>query len=148
VPPFCRVGIAMAAQKIPAERLGFSGEYYLELLHFHHVGSLRPFLTVDNLEFDYIPFLKALVTLSIQSAVVNEHIGTIVTPDKTKALSVIEPLYGSFQFHFLFLRATGGPHPHGQTPFENRVKQVEANGPDSRRNQIPRWALADRSHAC
>src|ERR1035438_6416641 len=49
-------------KKIPAERLGFSGEYHLELLHLDHVGSLRPFLTVDNLEFDYVPFLKALVT--------------------------------------------------------------------------------------
>jgi hypothetical protein len=104
---------ALAAQKkIPAKRLGFSGENCLDLLNFHHVRSLRPFLTVDNLEFDHIAFLQALVTLGIQSAVVNEYIGTVLTPDKTKALSVIEPLYGSFQFHFLFLRATGGLYPH------------------------------------
>jgi hypothetical protein len=90
--------------------LGFSGENYVDLLNLHDIRGLWPFLTVDNLEFHYIPFLKALVTLSIQSAVVNEYIGTIVTPDKTKALRVIEPLYGSFQFHFLFLRATGGLH--------------------------------------
>jgi hypothetical protein len=34
----------------------------------------------------------------------HEHIGAVVTPDEAEAFCVVEPFYGSFQFHFLLLR--------------------------------------------
>src|SRR5208283_3912506 len=75
----------------------------LALLHLHHIRSLRPFLTINDLKFDHVAFLQALVALGSQSAVVHEHVRAILPADKAKAFRIVEPFDGSFQFHFAFL---------------------------------------------
>ena len=74
------------------------------LLSLHHIRSLRTFLAFDDLKFDVIAFLQALVPLGNKGTVVHEHIGSVVTADEPKPFSIVEPFYGSFQFHFLSLR--------------------------------------------
>jgi hypothetical protein len=76
----------------------------MELLSLQHIRGLRTFLAFDDLKFDTIAFLQALVPLCNQGTVMHEHIGPVVTANKPKPFSVVEPFYGSFQFHFLFLR--------------------------------------------
>src|SRR5579862_4007067 len=67
---------------------------------FGYVRSLRPLLTFSDLELYRVSFLQALVALRGDCAVVNKYIRAIRAPDEPISLSVIEPLYGSFQtFH-------------------------------------------------
>jgi len=74
------------------------------LLRFHHICGLRALLPINDLKFDWIAFLQTLVSFRNEGTVMHEHIGAIVTPDEAEAFCVVEPFYGSFQFHFLFLR--------------------------------------------
>ena len=74
------------------------------LLGLYNVRGLRAFLPFDDLKFDVIAFLQALVPLGNQGTVVHEHIGSVVTADEPKAFCIVEPFHGSFQFHVLFLR--------------------------------------------
>ncbi len=64
---------------------------------FLHVGSLRTFRSLHNLEFDHISFLQSAVAVSNDGRVVDEDIGPIVTPDKTVTFRVIEPFYSPTQ---------------------------------------------------
>jgi hypothetical protein len=67
---------------------------------FGYVGSLRAFLTLDNLEFDLVAFLQALVSLNCNCAVVNEDIRAVIPADEPVSLRIVEPLDGSFHaFH-------------------------------------------------
>ena len=68
----------------------------LRCLCFGHALRLRALLPLDNFELNIIAFLEALVTLGLDGTVVDEHIGTIIAADETKALCVIKP------FHFTF----------------------------------------------
>jgi hypothetical protein len=63
-----------------------------------YIGSLRPLLSVGNLELDFIAFLKALVTLGCDGAVVDKNIGTVRAPDEPVAFCIIEPLHRAFHF--------------------------------------------------
>ena len=78
-------------------------------MNFYDIGSLGPFLTINDLELDHIAFLLALVAFGIQSTIVHKNVRSVVTADEAKALRVIEPFYGSFQFHVSFLRARNTP---------------------------------------
>ena len=62
--------------------------------------GLGTFLSLNDVEFHLVPFFQALVSIELDRAVMNKHVGTIRAPDKPITLRVIEPLYRSFQsFH-------------------------------------------------
>ena len=62
---------------------------------FGDVAGLGPFLALDDLKFNLITFLKALVSLGGDGSVVNENIGSTIAADKAEPLSVVEPFNGS-----------------------------------------------------
>jgi hypothetical protein len=72
-------------------------EKFLSLRRLGYVRGLRAFLTLDDLELDFVAFLETFVALAADSAVMNKYIRAIVSADKTVAFRVIEPLDGSFQ---------------------------------------------------
>jgi hypothetical protein len=116
------------------------------LLSLYHICSLWPFLTIDNLELDRVALLQAFVTLRNQGTVVYEYVRAIVTTDKAEALCIVEPFYGSFQFHFLFLPGTNDPQESSRVPSLNCVKQFKASEPVSI-EMVFRLALADPGFA-
>lgn len=64
------------------------------------IRCLRTFLAFGDLELYLITFLQAFIALRTDGAVMNKNIRPIRAADKTVALSVVEPLDGSFQtFH-------------------------------------------------
>jgi hypothetical protein len=73
------------------------------LSYFSYVSSLRTFLALRDLEFNLITFLEAFVTFRDDRAVMHKNIGSILSPDETVTLSVIEPL--NCTFHTFHLRA-------------------------------------------
>ena len=65
--------------------------------------SLWALLALDDFKFNVIALLQALVTLRPDRAVVNENIWAVVASDESEPLSIVEPLYLSFNSrHFLF----------------------------------------------
>jgi hypothetical protein len=65
-------------------------------LQFGNVLSLRAFLSLDDFELYVVTFLKALVAIGLDRAVVNEDIRAVITAYETEALCVVKP------FHFTF----------------------------------------------
>src|ERR1035438_4555492 len=85
------------------------------LLDPRHVACLRAFLTIDDLEFDLVAFLQALVAFDVDRAVVHEHVRTTILPAyESKAFRVIEPLYGAFQSHVLLPPGRAHQHPRSE----------------------------------
>jgi hypothetical protein len=65
--------------------------------NFRDVSCLRTLLTFHNLELYRIAFLKTFISIVLNGAVVNKHIGSVFAADETESFCVIEPLNGSFQ---------------------------------------------------
>src|ERR1700676_1336292 len=61
-----------------------------------HIGRLRAFLSFRDFELHFITFLKALVTLGCDGAVMNKKIRGVRTSDEPVAFGVVEPLYRAF----------------------------------------------------
>ena len=86
--------VAIAARRVPREvRWLTSGS---RGLLFGHVLCLRALLALNDFELDVITLLQALVALRLDGAVVDEHVGTIISADEAEALRVIEPFHFSF----------------------------------------------------
>jgi hypothetical protein len=66
---------------------------------------LWAFLSLHDFEFDVVAFLQAFVPFAIDRAVVDEDVRTIIAPDESEALRIIEPFHLA-SGHFLFLRAS------------------------------------------
>ena len=58
----------------------------------YHLVRLRSFLSLDDIELHVVAFLQALIPIYLNSAVVDEHVGSVVTADKPVSFRVIEPL--------------------------------------------------------
>jgi len=72
----------------------------MELRSFRDVRGLWTFLALRDLELYLISFLKALVALRSNRAVVHKDISAIVPSDEAVALGIVKPLHGTFQsFH-------------------------------------------------
>ena len=61
----------------------------------HDLIRLRPLIPLHNIEFHLVAFLQAFVPIRLNGTVMDEDIGTIVTPNKPKSLGVVEPLHFS-----------------------------------------------------
>jgi hypothetical protein len=66
------------------------------LLSFYYVRGLRTFLAFGNFELYLVSFLKALVTLCGDRAVVHKHIWSICATDEPVPFCVVEPLHYAF----------------------------------------------------
>jgi len=71
-----------------------------------HIVRLWAFLSLHNFKFDFVAFLETLVAFAIDSAVVDEDIRTIIAPDESETLRIIEPFHLASS-HLLFLRTSG-----------------------------------------
>jgi hypothetical protein len=58
--------------------------------------GLRTFLSLNDVEFDLVPFFQALVSIELDRAVMNKHVGSIIPANETVTLRVIEPLHFAF----------------------------------------------------
>jgi hypothetical protein len=58
--------------------------------------GLRALLSLDDVEFDLVTLLEALVSIELNRAVVNKHVGAVVPANKTITLRVVEPLDFAF----------------------------------------------------
>jgi hypothetical protein len=59
----------------------------------YHLVRLRPLLALYDVELHIVTFLEALISIHLDRAVVNEHIGPVVPANKTIPFCVIEPLH-------------------------------------------------------
>jgi hypothetical protein len=66
------------------------------LLNASHRVGLRSLLPLNDVKFDFVAFLQTLVAIELDRAVMNKHVGPIVTADKAVSLRVIEPLHFAF----------------------------------------------------
>jgi len=57
-----------------------------------YVCSLRSLCTLNYLEFDGFPFVQRSESVACDCGVMNKHIWSVVTPDETVPLGVVEPL--------------------------------------------------------
>ena len=72
---------------------GVTSPVFVEPLRYlNHVTGLRPFWALDNLKLNRIPFVQSFVALAYDCRIMNEHIWTVIAPDETEPLCVIEPL--------------------------------------------------------
>jgi len=62
----------------------------------NNLVGLRTFLTLNNIEFDFVAFLEALVSVELNSAVMDENVRSIIASYKAVALCVIKPLDFAF----------------------------------------------------
>ena len=65
-------------------------------MQFGYVFSLWAFLALDNFKLDVITLLQALVAFRLDGAVVDKHIGTIISADEAESLCVVKPFDFSF----------------------------------------------------
>ena len=72
-------------------RLGLNGA-----LRSLDLVRLRPFISLDDVEFYVVTFLQALIPVRLNRRVVYEHIGTIFPPDESESFRIVEPLYLAF----------------------------------------------------
>ena len=61
-----------------------------------YICSLRSLWTLDNFEFNRVPFVQGFVSLAYDSRVVDKYIWTVIMPDEVLTFCVIEPLDGAF----------------------------------------------------
>src|SRR5690349_15023176 len=80
----------VSQQKTQPHRLGFPRSSTFSLGYFDYAVGLRTFLALHDLEFNLIAFLKALVTLRFDCAVVNENIRPTILADESKPFGIVE----------------------------------------------------------
>jgi hypothetical protein len=81
---------------VPTSRRRLVGRLGHHLFEAGDLIGLRAFGALDDVELDFVSFFETLVAFALDGAVVNEHVGTPVTAEKTVSLCVVEPLYGAF----------------------------------------------------
>src|SRR3974390_1771826 len=97
----------------PSVAAGSGGKRARRGLDFHHVRCLRSLLTINDFELHCVAFLQALVALGNQGAIVHKHVRSVLPADEAESLRIVEPLYGSFQFHLTCLREADDPMAYG-----------------------------------
>jgi len=66
------------------------------LTQLDYITSLRSFWTLDNCEFNRVPFVQGFVSLAHNCRVVDKYILTAIAPDEAVTFLVIEPLDHTF----------------------------------------------------
>lgn len=74
------------------------------LRSFAYVRCLRSLCALHDLEFNRITFLKTLISVAGDRAVMHEYVGPIVASDKSVSFRIVKPLHSTFQtVHVLLL---------------------------------------------
>jgi hypothetical protein len=108
--------------KQKTQPFGWVFEELASLGNFDYGIRLGTLLALNDLELNLIAFLKTLVALRLYGAVMDEHIGSALLADESKAFRVIEPLNCSlntshlhtFPDSFFLGRTTDSPRPNFQ----------------------------------
>ena len=83
-------------------------------------AGLRAAVTLRDLEFDLLPFLKCLTAISDDSRVVDENVRTSIGGGNESVPSrVVEPLHGAFHYDHLCLVGSG------RAPAETNAAPIE-----------------------
>ena len=69
--------------------------FVVDFLNPKDLIGLRSLSALYDVELDLVTFFKALVTFTLDGAVVHEYVGTAFTAEESIALCVVEPLYGA-----------------------------------------------------
>src|SRR5215469_11841929 len=108
-------------------------KFSISLGHLGHVVGLRAFLALHDLELHLITFLKTLITFRLYGAVVDEYIWSTFLTDKSKTLSVVEPLDSAFNSRHLhiFLFPSGTeqlrPDPNFQSTLGDCARRLTSH---------------------
>src|SRR5664279_2969674 len=94
------------------------------------VFGLQSFGTLLDVELDALAFVQRPIPLSLDGAVMNEHVFTSLTLDETKAFVVVEPLNGTNLRHFNLQPGNAILPPH--EPAGRQI--VQCSGPFPRRS--------------
>ena len=62
-----------------------------ELTQLDYIARLRPLWTLDNFEFNSVPFVQGFVSLAYDSRVVDKYIWTVPADDEAVAFRIIKP---------------------------------------------------------
>ena len=63
----------------------------------------RPFIGIHNIELNFLSFHKAFKSISLNGGKMHKHIFlSIVSSQKSKALTVVKPLHRSRYSHFTY----------------------------------------------
>src|ERR1700730_1244323 len=73
-----------------------------------HICRLRPLWTLDNFEFNRVPFVQGFVSLAYDCRVVDKYVGSILASDETVTFRVVEPLDLAFHNSTMHSRIYGG----------------------------------------
>lgn len=57
----------------------------------HNLIGLGAFLPLNNVEFYFVAFFKAFVSINLDGAVVNKNVRSIVASDKSVPFGVVKP---------------------------------------------------------
>jgi hypothetical protein len=69
-----------------------------QLTQLGYIASLRSFTTLDDLEFNCVPFVEGFVSVAYDCRVMNKYVWTVVAPDEAVAFRIIEPF--DYALHF------------------------------------------------
>jgi hypothetical protein len=62
-----------------------------QLTQLDHICGLRSFRTLDNFEFNRVPFVKGPISLAYNCRVVDKYVWTVIAPDEAVTLRIIKP---------------------------------------------------------
>jgi len=68
------------------------------MLYDNNVLRLEAFLTLDNIEFNTLPFVEGFETIRHDSIEVHKNVTTSITLDKAVAFARVEPFYNTLFF--------------------------------------------------
>lgn len=83
-------------KKAPRQAAGLFGIRLSGGLDLPDVGRLRPFLTLDDVKGDAVPFGERLEAIALNRREVHKHVRTVVLLDESKTLRVVKPLNRTF----------------------------------------------------
>ena len=58
--------------------------------------GLRTLLALNDVEFDLVPFFQAFVSIELDRAVMDKHVGAVIPANESISLRVVEPLHFAF----------------------------------------------------
>src|SRR6185312_11247908 len=100
----CVIG-RLETREVPAARRRSCGNARAFVLSGCGVGAvpvaddpvrLGTFLTVYDVELDFVAFFERFISVQLNRRVVDEYVRSVITPDESVALGVVEPLHLTF----------------------------------------------------
>src|SRR6185436_11488362 len=87
-----------------------------------HVGGLRSFLALHDLELHAIAFSERLEATALNRAVMHEHIRTSLAGDESESFGVVEPLHRAGNARHWNCSSSVSVMRRGRSPLPERLK--------------------------